>query len=116
MHTEQSSAIPDIKDFLPIEAPLLLIISGRKDNKFVEDAANMVFGSMMLVADKYGIGSCWLAAMPKLFETEAGKSVLDQMSVPRGYSPLCVGAFGYKKTVVATSVLSMEDNIVNIIK
>lgn len=116
VHTEQSSAIPDIKDFLPIEAPLLLIISGRKDNKFVEDAANMVFGSMMLVADKYGIGSCWLAAMPKLFETEAGKNVLDQMSVPRGYSPLCVGAFGYKKTVVATSVLSTEDNIVNIIK
>ena len=42
VHTEQSSAIPDIKDFLPIEAPLLLIISGRKDNKFVEDAANGV--------------------------------------------------------------------------
>lgn len=99
------------------EIPVVLIISGRQDEKFVEDAAHMVFGSMMLVAEKSGLGACWFSTAASTFQTEDGKALLSQLSIPTGYAPLCIGAFGYKRAASAPPrVLSSEDNIVNIIK
>jgi nitroreductase len=95
--------------------PMLLIISGQGNLKYAEDAANTVFGSMMLVAEKYGIGACWINSIPRLFSTEDGKAITDAISIPMGYVPLCVGAFGYKKDT-GDQVLSFGGNIVNIIK
>ncbi len=99
------------------EIPVLLIISGRKDENFVEDAAHMVFGSMMLVAEKSGLGACWLSTAASAFVSEEGERLLSQLSIPTGYVPLCIGAFGHKRVPATTPrVLSSEDNIVNIIK
>jgi nitroreductase len=99
-----------------LDVPMLLIISGRKDVKYAEDAANMVFGSMMLVAEKYGIGVCWLNSAPELFSTEDGRKVLEQMGIPVDYLPLCVGAFGYKRSAGLPDILTLGDNIINIVK
>ena len=99
------------------EIPVVLIISGRTEEKFVEDAAHMVFGSMMLVAEKFGVSAGWLSTAASVFYSEEGKSLLDQLSIPAGYVPLCVGAFGYKRApATPPRVLSSEDHIVNIIK
>ena len=95
---------------LLLDAPVAII------KKFVEDAANTVFGSMMLVAEKAGIGACWLSSASALFEMEDGKTFLKDISVPEGYVPLCMGAFGYKRTSTGVNVLSSEDHVVNIIK
>ena len=103
-------------DNLLLDAPVLLIISGKKDAKYVKDAANMVFGSMMLVADKYGIASCWLTSTADIFAEPEGQDVLRMLSIPAEFTPLCVGAFGYKKTRVNPNVTACDDNIVNIIK
>lgn len=99
-----------------LDVPVIMIISGRQNALYAEDGANMVFGSMMLVADKYGIGSCWLTSASAIFATEDGRDILEQMSIPSGYAPLCVGAFGYKRAPAVPNVLSSEDNIINIIK
>ena len=100
-----------------LNIPVLLIISGRKEENFVEDAAHMVFASMMLVAEKAGLGACWLSTAASIFVSEEGKTLLSQLSIPSGYAPLCIGAFGYKRVpATAPRVLSSEDNIVNIIK
>lgn len=101
---------------LLLDAPVAIIISGRKETQFVEDAANTVFGSMMLVAEKAGVGACWLSSASALFEMEDGKTFLKDISVPEGYVPLCMGAFGYKRTSTGVNVLSSEDHVVNIIK
>ncbi|MCR5030187.1 MAG: nitroreductase family protein [Selenomonadaceae bacterium] len=99
------------------DIPVLLIISGRKEENFVEDAAHMVFGSMMLVAEKSGLGACWLSTAASTFVSEEGEKLLSQLSIPTGFTPLCLGAFGYKRVPATTPrVLSSEDNIVNIIK
>ena len=99
------------------EIPMLLIISGRTEEKFVEDAAHMVFGSMMLVAEKYGIAACWLSTAASVFHMDEGQKLLTQLSIPPGYVPLCVGALGYKRApATPPRVLSSEDKVVNIIK
>ncbi|MFA6850756.1 MAG: nitroreductase family protein [Selenomonadaceae bacterium] len=96
--------------------PMLLIISGRDNLKYAEDAANTVFGSMMLVAEKYGISSCWISSISQLFSVNEGKEVHDLISIPHGYQPLCVGTFGYKEAMVRPNAFFSEDNVVNIIK
>ena len=98
------------------DLPAVLIISASKDEKYVEDAAHMVFGSMMLVAEKAGLGSCWLSTAADMFRSEDGEKLLAQLGIPQGYAPLCIGAFGHKRAAAPPRVLSSEDNIVNIIK
>ncbi len=72
----------------------LLVISGNGDLKYTEDAANTLFGSMMLAADNYGVKSCWLGTRESLMaENEVATAEL--LQVPDGYTPLCVGGFGY---------------------
>ena len=107
---------PALTDRLLVEAPMLLIVSGRQEAAYAEDAANMVFGSMMLVGEKHGIGSCWLNFAPQVFAEEDGRAVLAELRIPQGYTPLCVGVFGYKRSPLPPSVLSSEDNTVNIIE
>lgn len=99
------------------EIPVLVIISGRNEEKLVEDAAHMVFGSMMLVAEKSDIGACWLSTAAATFQTAEGDKLLSQLNIPSGYTPLCIGAFGHKRPpATPPRVLSSEDNIVTIIK
>ncbi len=99
------------------EIPVVLIISGRTGEKIVEDAAHMVFGSMMLVAEKSGISAGWLSTAASVFQLDEGKKLLAQLGIPAGYVPLCVGAFGYKRAPAAPPrILSSEDRVVNIIK
>ena len=42
--------------------PMLLVISGSGDMKYAEDAANTLFGSMMLAAEKYNVDMAILKA------------------------------------------------------
>ncbi len=105
------------KAYLVSDLPMVLIISGRMEDKIVEDAAHMVFGSMMLVAEQAGIGSCWMSSATEIFRSPEGEKLLSQLSIPLGYFPLCIGTFGYKRVPASPPrVLSSEDNIVNIIK
>ncbi len=113
---KKDSAAGRVSSHMLLDVPMLLIISGRKDVKYAEDAANMVFGSMMLIAEKYGIGVCWLNSAPELFSTEEGKKVLEQMGIPVDYMPLCVGAFGYKRSAALPDILAAGDNVINIVK
>lgn len=103
------------KNILLEVPPLLMIISSSTNTPFAVDAANMVFGSMMMMAEKRGLCSCWLAAAAELFDSEAGRPVFDQFGIPKGYRPLCIGIFGYKPLPANASSLE-TDSVINIIK
>ncbi|MBR1552460.1 MAG: nitroreductase family protein [Schwartzia sp.] len=99
------------------EIPVLVVVSGHNEAKLVEDAAHMVFGSMMLAAEKEGLGACWLSTAAATFQTPEGEELLSQLNIPQGYTPLCIGAFGYKRApATPPRVLSSDDHIVTIIK
>ena len=110
----KDEALREGRGFL-LQAPVLLVISGCMDKKYSTDAADTVFGGMMLAADKYGIGSCWISAIPRFLCSADGEAIQKMISIPEGYEPLCVGAFGYREGERVTEVTSL-DNIVNIVK
>lgn len=99
------------------DVPVLLIISGRRGEKFLEDAARMVFASMMLGSAKAGIGACWISTAIAIFDSEEGKAFLSQLGIPADYTPFCAGAFGYRRAPAAPPhPAPSEDNIINIIR
>lgn len=92
--------------------PALLVISGSGDAKYAEDAANTLFGSMMLAAEKYNVCSCWLSTRSELSEAGVAE-ICNLLQIPDDYVPLSIGAFGYKMDEVKITALS---NLVNIIR
>lgn len=92
--------------------PTLLVISGSGDAKYAEDAANTLFGSMMLAAEKYNVCSCWLSTRSELSDSGVAE-ICHLLQIPDDYVPLSIGAFGYKMDEVKITALS---NLVNIIR
>lgn len=91
--------------------PTMLVISGSGDMKYAEDAANTLFGSMMLAAEKYNVCSCWLSTRSEL--NEAGvDEIRNLLQIPEGYVPLSIGAFGYRMDDVKITALSSVVNII----
>ena len=82
-----------------LNMPMLLIISGC-NVKYAEDAANSLFGSMMLAAEKHGLSSCWLSGASDVdVNSEEAQKLMHEvkniLQIPGEYVPLCIGAFGY---------------------
>jgi len=92
----------------------LLVISGVGDIKYTEDAANTLFGSMMLAADSYGVKSCWLGSREAMPE-ENTETICDLLQIPEDYTPLCVGGFGYPIDDTDVKVTYL-DSVVKIIR
>lgn len=98
---------------LMLNMPMLLVISGC-DVKYAEDAADTLFGSMMLAAEKHGLSSCWLSDASELVSGN-GEELRAMLKIPEDYRPLCLGAFGYKQ-VRTEAKLTKVDSIINIIR
>lgn len=102
-----------------LNMPMILIISGC-NVKYAEDAASSLFGSMMLAAEKHGLSSCWLSGASDVDVNSAEAQQLmhevkELLQIPDEYMPLCVGAFGYKKSKEPAKVTKV-DSIINIIR
>lgn len=100
-------------------APTLIIVSGDNDNTDTRDAANAVFGNMMLAAEKIGIGACWLYTLTLFFNSLSEDDLAQKLNITEGYIPLCAGVFGYKdreKEKAAPPQTDLPENCVNIIR
>ena len=102
-----------------LNMPMLLIISGC-NVKYAEDAANSLFGSMMLAAEKHGLSSCWLSGASDVdVNSEEAQKLMHEvkniLQIPGESVPLCIGAFGYKKSKEPARVTKV-DSIINIIR
>lgn len=94
--------------------PTLLVISGSGDPKYAEDAANTLFGSMMLAAEKYNIHSCWLTAKSEMSANDHDE-IRQILRIPEEYVPLSIGAFGYPVDDNDVQITRL-DSVVNIIR
>jgi len=82
------------------KAPVLIVVSMRKENVSgtVDCAAAME--NMMLAAESIGIGSCWMGFVNLVF---GDGELMKKLGVPEGYLPQQAAVFGYKandKTVI----------------
>lgn len=93
--------------------PMLLVISGC-DVKYADDAADTLFGSMMLAAEKHGLCSCWFSGGNDIL-SKCSDEVKELLHIPGEYVPMCVGAIGYKDDGGNPKVTEV-DSIINIIR
>ena len=75
-------------------APLLIIISGKKGYKWLKDDTNLAVENMFLAAKSLGIGSCWIG-----FGMELNNSIVarKELSMPNNFEISAVLIFGYPK-------------------
>ena len=99
---------------LLLNMPMLLVISGC-DVKYAGEAADTLFGSMMLAAEKHGINACWLGSVSEHILQESSSAVKMLLGIPDHYTPLGMGAFGYKASARQPRITKV-DSIINIIR
>jgi nitroreductase len=76
-------------------APILIIISGDADARFVEDGIFIAAGYMMLAATSIGLGTVWSTPFSKdMFRSEESRKYKDDL-VPDGYTPRAAFFLGH---------------------
>lgn len=81
---------PDFKVFW--DAPMLVLICGRKGNAEMAFDCCRAGQNLMLAAHALGLGSCWVGApMPWL----SSPGVAEELGVPAGFDPIAALTLGY---------------------
>ncbi|MFH0875838.1 MAG: nitroreductase [archaeon] len=77
-------------------APLLIIISGKKDYDWLKDDVNLAVQNMFLAGHSLGLGSCWIGfGKPLNADSEAKK----ELGIPENCEIVAPLIFGYPKKV-----------------
>ncbi len=75
-------------------APLLIIISGRKGYQFLKDDTGLAVQNMFLAAHAMGLGSCWIGFAMPLENDPAAKK---ELGIPDSHEIVAPLIFGYPK-------------------
>jgi len=77
------------------DAPVVLIVLGRKDWPTHVYDGSLVIGNLMLAAHDLGIGSCWIHRAKEEFETQFGKDLLQSLGIEEEYEGVGHCILGY---------------------
>lgn len=76
-------------------APLMIIVSGDKNARFVEEGVFIAVGYMMLAAQSIGLGTVWSTSFSKfMFRGPESCKYKDEL-VPEGYKPYAAFFLGH---------------------
>ena len=90
-------------------APLLIIISGKKSWRFLKDDINLCVQNMFLAAHSLGLGSCWIG-FGKPLNTD--KKSRKELGIPNNFEIVAPLVFGYP----AKQIKIIPKRKVNILK
>jgi len=79
-------------------APLLIVISGKADYKYLKDDTNLAVQNLFLAAHSLGLGSCWIGMAKVLNDDDWARK---ELGVQEGFdivAPLIFGFPAEKKT------------------
>ena len=85
---------PDFR--VTYDAPVLIIVSGRKDSYDYAADCSAAIENMILAAESIGIGSVWLGLVRFFFTLE---DEMKALNIPEGYEPFYGVAFGYASKI-----------------
>mgnify|MGYP006300069221 CR=1 FL=1 len=77
-------------------APLLIILSGKKNAHFIKDDTNLAVQNMFLAAHSLGLGSCWIGFALPLDKNENARK---ELGIPDNFEIVAPLIFGYPKKV-----------------
>jgi Nitroreductase len=92
-------------------APVLIIVSGRKDGMAWQVDCSAAIQNMLLAAESLNIGSVWLGLSRFFFENNDAE--LLKLGIPEGYAPFYSAAFGYKADSAAAEAPNRNKDVVN---
>ena len=76
-------------------APVVLVVlADKKCPTYLYDGS-LVMGNLMNAAHSLGIGSCWIHRAKEVFETEEGKSILNDLGITGDYEGIGNCILGY---------------------
>ncbi|MBU0757753.1 MAG: nitroreductase [Nanoarchaeota archaeon] len=82
-------------DSIFFNAPLLIVVSGKKKWMFLKDDINLCVENMFLAAHSLGIGSCWIGfALP----LDKDKTARKELGIPMNNKIVAPLVFGYPMT------------------
>lgn len=76
-------------------APVMIIVMGRKDNAYTDYDCSLCAENMMLAAHSIGIGSCWIGAVSLV---EENAELMAELKIPDDHKIVAPIIFGYPKT------------------
>jgi len=78
-------------------APVVVVVSYRKDAVTPQIDCCAAIENMLLAAESLDIGSCWIGLPYHLFSNPAaGNDVVAKLKLPEGYEPVHCVSLGYK--------------------
>lgn len=77
---------------LSYHAPVLIVVSGRKNAVAPETDCNAAIENMLIAAESLGVGSVWLGLIRAFF---TDKDEAAKLQIPEGYEPYYGVAMGY---------------------
>lgn len=77
-------------------APILIIVSGKKGYKYLKDDINLAVQNMFLAAHSLGIGSCWIGFANSL---ENNNKVKKELGIKKDMEIVAPLIFGYPKYI-----------------
>lgn len=78
-------------------APTLILVFVDEKGIAPECDGSLALANMFIAAESLGIGSCWIHAMPSIFNSPNMGELKKELGVPEGYKAIGSGVFGYKK-------------------
>ncbi|MDD3387364.1 MAG: nitroreductase [Prevotella sp.] len=97
-------------------APVVLVVLGKKDIGTRVYDGSLVMENMMLAANSLGLGSCWVHRAKEVFETEEGRQILLDLGITEEYEGIGNCIIGYPAENALRSQKARKDNYVYWIK
>lgn len=76
-------------------APAVLVVLADKARPTRVYDGSLVMGNMMLAAHALGLGSCWIHRAKEVFESDEGKTILQELGVEGAYEGIGNLVLGY---------------------
>ncbi|MEN6580187.1 MAG: nitroreductase family protein [Anaerolineaceae bacterium] len=100
---------PDFDSFQG--APVAILVSGEDQARYtMSDCANAT-ENMAIAAQSLGLGCCYLGSFKIAFEAGEAGELLEELGVPKGFSPLFALALGYQDEVLEERAPRRENTI-----
>jgi nitroreductase len=92
-------------------APVLIIISYKKDTPSAVYDCSAAAENMLLAAESLGLGGCWLYFPLMAFQHENSAELLAELNIPESYKPITSIITGHKADGAAAVVIRKTEHI-----
>lgn len=92
-------------------APVCIIVSADASGSVTTESASLAIGNMLLAAESFGLGACWINSITDLKGTALGLELIRELRIPSGYLPVGSVVVGYREGDVPKAAPRKEGTV-----